>query len=244
LVLTNGLLAVGILPEFGGTVLEWVVLGENQWAPVSSGYDRWAAASPRVPGDPALGSPWGAAGIGGWRECIYYNARLQPSSIWGRPFKAKILSQGPEQVAVECAGHNEVAELRRVVTLRQGKRTIAIDSTATNRLQPGYLAIQPNAGHILPGTCTPVARLIEGPDGAPRSLLDHDGSLHFVPQATSVRVVSPLNEHFLALSWQRGDVARMLTDMSGEYFTLEPLGTEKWCNKGESVRLRLKYEMR
>ena len=90
----------------------------------------------------------------------------------------------------------------------------------------------------------PVARLIEGPDGAPRSLLDHDGSLHFVPAGTSLRVESPLNGHYLALSWRRGDVDRMLTDMGPEYFTLEPLGTERWCNTGDSVRLRLRYEMK
>jgi hypothetical protein len=243
LVLTNGLLAVAALPEFGAALLEWAVLGEEPWAPVTSSYEGWAAAEPRIPGDPALGSPWGAGNLGGWRECIYYNARLQPSSIWGRPFRTKVLSKGPDQVAVEFTGRNEVAELRRVVTLKQGKRALEIGSTATNRFLPGYLAIQPNAGHTLPESCVPVLRLIEGKDGAPRSLLDHDGTLHFEPQANYVRVESPINGHFLALSWRRGDVDRMLTDMSAEYFTLEPLGTEKWCKKGESVRLRLRYEV-
>ncbi len=243
LVLTNGLTAVAILPEFGGTLLEWAVLGEEPWAPLSSGYERWASTEHPTPGDPALGSPWGAGYLGGWRECVYYNARLQPSSLWGRPFKTKVLSKGPEEVAVQLTGRNEVAELQRVVTLKRGKRVVQIDSTATNRFLPGYLAIQPNAGHSLPGTSVPVLRLIEGKDGQPRSLLDHDGTLHFVPQANSLRVESPLNKHFLALSWQRGDVDRVLTDVGAEWFTLEPLGKEKWCKQGESVRLRLRYEV-
>lgn len=243
LVLTNGLLAVAVLPQFGATLAEWAVLGEAPWAPVTCAYERWAAAEPRVPGDPALGSPWGAGSLGGWRECLYYNARLQPSSIWGRPFQAKILSRGPEQVSVQFTGRNEVAQLQRVVTLKRGRRSVEIDATATNRFQPGYLALQPNAGHTLPESCVPVLRLMEGKDGVPRSLLDHDGSLHFQPQANSLRVESLINGHYLALSWRRGEVDRMLTDMGAEYFTLEPLGTEKWCEKGESVRLRLKYEM-
>ncbi len=243
LVLTNGLLAVAVLPQFGATLAEWAVLGEEPWAPVTSSYERWAAAEPRVPGDPALGSPWGAGYLGGWREGLYYNARLQPSSIWGRPFQAKVLSGGPEQVSVQFTGRNEVAQLRRVVTLKRNRYSLEIDSTATNRFLPGYLAIQPNAGHTLPDSCVPVVQLSEGKDGTPRSLLDHDGSLHFQPQANCLRVESPVNGHYLALTWRRGEVDRILTDMGAEYFTLEPLGTEKWCEKGDSVRLRLKYEV-
>lgn len=244
LVLTNGLTAVGVLPEFGATLLEWVLLGDESWAPVTSGYERWAGTEHPVPGDPGLGSPWGAGYLGGWRECLYYNARLQPSSIWGRPFKTKVLDRGPEQVVVESTGRNEVAELQRTVTLRAGKRTLEIDSVATNRFLPGYLAIQPNVGHTLPGTCAPLVRLVEGKEGTPRSLVDHDGTLHFVPQANSIRAESPLNAHYLAVSWRAGEVSRILTDLGAEYFTLEPLGTEKWCGKGQSVRLRLRYEAR
>ncbi|HEY3396641.1 MAG TPA: family 20 glycosylhydrolase [Armatimonadota bacterium] len=245
LVLTNGLFAVAVAPDFGAAMLEWTVLGASPWSAVDSGYQRWAAAEPRVPGDPQLQCPWGAAGVGGWRETIFYNARLNPSSIWGRPFKTKILEKGGDRVSVEFRGASTAAEVRRTVTLSAGRLGLEIDCTATNRYRPGFLAIQPNVGHVLPGSCSPVLRLVEGKGATATSrwLIDGDGSLHFEPVSTVAAVESPLDGKFLRMTFRRAELSRILSDIAPEAFTLEPLGQPRWCEKGESVRLRLRYEV-
>lgn len=242
LVLTNGLIAVAILPDFAATMIEWLVLDEKPWSALASGYAAWAAAEPRVPGDPGLGSPWGASRIGGWRETIFYNSRLNPCTLWGRPFRVEVVEETRSEISVECAGRNEVAEVRRTVRLEAGRKTITVESTAANRLGPCHLSVRPNALHVLPGTPVPLLRIQD--DGAERSLLDHNGTMHFVPEGEVVRVLSPLNEHYIQVRFRRDEIEQFLAFYSTpQSFTIEPFGIARHCQKGESVHLWLEYEI-
>ncbi|MBI4026291.1 MAG: family 20 glycosylhydrolase [Verrucomicrobia bacterium] len=245
LVLTNGLIAVAILPEFGAAMIEWVLLGANPWSVVLSDYPRWASAKKRRPGDVALESPWGTGRLGGWRETIFYNARVGASSLWGRPFRVRTIRATAAEVAVACVGRNEIAEVRRVVRLQRGKRIIGIDTCAANLIGPCSLALQPNVAHALPSTTTPLLRLVEGRGARDRGqpLINHDGTKLFTPKTNVVRIVSPLSGHSLKLQFRRPEVSRFLTDAGATHFTLEPYGTIRNCTKGESVSLHLKYEL-
>ncbi len=245
LVISNGRLAVTILPEFGAAMIEWVLLDQPTFSYVRSQYDEWAAASPRVPGDPGLGSPWGAVNVRGWRETIFFNARLAPSSLWGRPFTTRVRRQTTGQVAIECCGANEVAEVRRVITLRRGRPALDIDVIARNRSGDGWLAVMPNALHRLPDACAPLLRLAETGDGKirRRALVDHDGRQMFAPRGDTVRVESPAGARFVQMTITAGEVSHVLTDVGSEDFTLEPLGTIRRCAVGESVHMGLRYEI-
>ncbi|MHB9024647.1 MAG: family 20 glycosylhydrolase [Armatimonadota bacterium] len=240
-ILSNGVIAVTLLPQFGAVMTEWVVLGEQPLPFIHVNYDAWAAAAPRVPGDPAMENPWAAARLSGWRETIFYNARLNPSSIWGRPFQVRALRETPEEIALECVGANEVADVRRVVTLRRDQPAIDIDVTATNHFKPGYLAVMPNVGYAFPDTCGPLLTLVNGQEKRP--LIDHNGTMMFAPQGDRVRIESPFNAHYLQLGMAPGEVAHILTDISSEGFTLEPFGAVRRCEVGESVHLGLRYEI-
>ncbi|MHB9134410.1 MAG: family 20 glycosylhydrolase [Armatimonadota bacterium] len=241
-VLTNGQVAVSLLPDFAATMVEWVLLGEQPKAFIdAAGYRRWAAETPRDPQDPGLLSPWGVTRVGGWRETIYYNARLNPSSLWGYPFTVNVVTNTPEEIAVEFSGLGNVAEVRRVVRLRAGERTIGIETTVTNRIAPGYLGIQPNVGYQLPGSCAPDCRLVNG--DCSRLLADHDGTMLFTPQSDTVCVQSQVNDRSLQLRFQPEEMLQILTDVGAAWFTLEPFSRPQFCRTGESVTLHLEYEL-
>lgn len=243
-VLTNGVIAVAILPEFGASMIEWVLLGKAPWSVLSSSYAGWAGRERRIPGDPAMGSPWAASSVGGWRETIFFNARLNPSSLWGRPFALQVKKCRDDQVTIECVGQNEVAAVHRTITLERGQRTILVDSEVTNRLGPCYLAVQPNVPHHFPGVKTPWLRICEG-EGRRRTvrcLLKHDGTKLFPARGNLLRIESPRSGHYLQLRFRRDEVARFLTDASLDWFTLEPFGVVRPCKEGQSVRMRLAYE--
>ncbi|MFZ2654707.1 MAG: family 20 glycosylhydrolase [Victivallales bacterium] len=244
-VLTNGLIAIGILPDFGATMIEWVLLGENPWSAISHGYQQWASNEFRIPGNPSLGSPWGANSIGGWRETIFFNARLNPSSLWGRPFALKVKECDGGEVSVECVGQNEIAEVRRIIRIERGCRTIAIDTQATNRLEACCMALQPNVTHYFPRLTSPLLRLREGNGGRmpSRYLLENDGTKLLEPQGGMLRVEMPPTGRFIQLRFRRAEVKRFFIDAGVHWFTLEPFGVVRIRKKGESVRMRLEYEI-
>ncbi len=247
-VVTNGLLAIAVLPEFGGVMLEWTLLGDRPWSVVGANYPRWAAASPKVPGDPALGSPWGANRLGGWRSTIYYNARLQPSSQWGRPCAIETHCEG-NAVALICRGGNEVGDLEQVIRLMPDSRLLEITLTATNRFAPGFLGLQPNPTHLFPGVPGPLVRRVVYPAcdfecEVPTNvdlLLEHDGTMNFIPPTPRVRLEAA--GHYLDLRYRADEVERLLTDVGPDAFTLEPFSRPRFCQIGESVSMHLTYEV-
>jgi len=240
-VLTNGVLAVAILPDFGASLIEWTLLGTDPWSWVRGAYHQWAAEQPRIPGDPGLTSPWGCNRMGGWREAIFFNARANPSSLWGCPFDVRPIHETADEIAVECLGANMTAEIRRIVRLRRDSAVIDLDITAVNRFTDGYLALQPNVGHACPGTCPPLLQLADGTHQ--RSIIEHDGTMLFTPRGDTVRITSPLNQHYLQLRFHPDEVEQILTDIGAEVFTQEPFGIPRYCHVGDSVRLRLEYEI-
>jgi hypothetical protein len=243
LVLTNGLVTVSLLPDFAATMVEWVLFdGEPKAFIDAGGYYRWAGESPRDLRDPGLLSPWGVSRVGGWRETIFYNARLNPSSLWGYPATVEMLVDTPEEIAVACTTTGNVAEVRRVVRLRAGQPVIAIESTATNRIVPGWLGIQPNVGYRIPGAAAASAELIDG--AHTRLLADHNGTMLFTPQGKAVSIHSRVSGRGLDLRFHADEVQEILTDVGGSYFTLEPFSRPQWCATGEGVRLRLEYTLR
>jgi hypothetical protein len=243
-VLTNGLLAIAVLPDFGATMIEWTLLGDAPWSVVGSGYDRWAAQAPRVPGDPALGSPWGAQRLGGWRNTIYFNARLHPSSLWGRPFSVDVLQEA-DAVSLICRGANEVAEVTQAVRLVRDARTVEVTTTAINRFMPGYLGIQPNPVHQFPGTSSALLTRTENTEqGALTcSLLEQDGTKTLRPRGTVLRVASPRDGHYIEVRFRADEVNSILMDVAAEGFTLEPFRTPRFCAVGEGVAQHLTYEV-
>jgi hypothetical protein len=244
-VLTNGQIAVAILPEFGAAMIEWVVLDDQPWSVIHSNYAEWASERRHIPGDPALGSPWSAHMLGGWRETVFFNARLSPSSLWGRRFTLQVRKCTDNRVTVECIGQNEVAEIRRKVTLVRGRRTITIETEAINRMGACYLALQPGALFGFPGVTEASLRLseISGKRRTSRFLLEHDGTRRFEPKGNIVRVESPFTGHYLQLFFHRPEVAQFLTEDTRCGFTLDPLGAIRPCREGQSVRLNLEYEI-
>ena len=226
-------------------MIDWLVLdAQRPWSALRSEYTAWAALEPRIPGDPGLGSPWGASRIGGWREGIFFNARQNPNTLWGRPWEILVLRQSADEITVECVGRNEAAEVRRTITLRRGKRTIGIESQATARRGPCHLALYPHAIHAMPGTPAPLLRLSgDAAVADERSLIEHDGTLHFRPRGEELRIASPLDHRFMRLCFHAEEVAIFLTDFASDYFTLEPFGTIRSCEQGESVHLWLEYEL-
>ncbi|MHB9024698.1 MAG: family 20 glycosylhydrolase [Armatimonadota bacterium] len=247
LIVSNGSLAVAVLPEFGATMIEWVLFDQPTHSWVTSWYDRWAAAQPRVPGGPGLWSPWGNGGIGGWREMIFFNARHAGSTLWGRPFATEVLTRTDEEVALAFYGANEVTELRRVIRLRRGQPALEIEMTAINRYGDAVLAFQPNPVHLLPDTPTALLEVVEGDERTSeitrRSILDHDGTRLCTPRGTLVRIESPITGSFLEMRFRRDEVSQVLMDGWTDIFTLEPLGFQRASGKGEGIQLNLEYRV-
>lgn len=245
-VLTNGLLAVTVLPEFGGAMIEWVLLGARPLNFLSSSYARWAEGNPPRPSDPGLGCPWATNRIGGWRETIYFNTRLNPSTLWGRPFSVRKVRQTRDLLVVEFRGRNEVADVRRTVTLHSGRATLGVGIVAANRLGPCALALQVNALHAFPGV--PASRVeVEQPKGrgSRRHVLPaHDGTKTFLPSSNRLRVRPMGGGPSIGLRWHRGQVRRVLTDATPDLFTLEPFTPARFCERGDEVRLDLEYALR
>lgn len=241
LVLTNGRLAVALLPEFAATLIEWVVLDDPPWSALVTGYEAWAAREPRVPGDPGLGSPWSASGIHGWRETIFFNSRLNPCTLWGRPFQVET-HQTDTEITCICRGRNEVGDVTRTIRLQHGQSALSIESVATARHGPCYLSIRPNVVHALPGTPTPRVELQEE-NRPPRSILEHDGTMHFTPAGSWLRFQSLANHHAFEMAFEPDEVEQVLTDLAPDRFTVEPFGVARRCEPGQAVRLRLIYRL-
>jgi hypothetical protein len=246
LILTNGFIAIAILPEFAATMIEWVLIkGTNFFSFLTNEYREWADKEKRIPGDITLGSPWGAVNIGGWRETIFYNTRLNPSSLWGRTFDISSVRLDEQEITIVCRGKNEVAEINRMVSIKKGETMINIDITARNLLSEDTLAIQPNQTHVFPGTCPAILQLIEkkGEINKKRSILDYNGTKLFSPWENAIRVVSPLNKHFLNFEFQKKEIEFIFTEVAPKFFTLEPFGKMVKCKKHETVHMELQYKL-
>ena len=246
MVLTNGLMAVTILPEFNANMIEWVVFDQKPWSGIASNYRSWALREKRVALDknPGMGSPW-ASGISGWRELIFFNSRLNPCTLSGHPFKVEIVRQTSELITLACSGHNEVADVRRLVTLREGLKTIEIETMAVNRWKNCSLAIQPHACHAFPDANPSSVRVIEKDGGKQKacSVWAHNGTLPFMPDGNTLRLQSPFSNHFIECQYRRSEIWAMLIWMGVNEFTLEPYGAIRECGKGDKVGLHLKYNL-
>ena len=242
-VMTNGLFGLSILPDFGAAMIEWVLPGEQPVNFVVHGYTSWAAAKPREPGTVTLRSPWGAGTISGWRETVFFNSRMNPCSLWGCPFSVNIQKNTAGHIAVEFRGRNEVAEIRRTVSIRKGITGFKIETKATNLLADCFLSIQPNVPYLFPGTCVPLLDITEKTAHSilRKNLADATGELFYTPRTGTVRIESSVNSHFLQVEFSRKEVEQFLIDAGPEIFTLEPLGTVHRCRKGDSVFLSLSY---
>ena len=245
-VITNGLLGLSVLPDFGAAIIEWVLSGEKPVNSVVHGYTSWAAAKPREPGAVTLRSSWGASPVCGWRETIFFNSRLNPCSLWGCPFSVNIQKNTAGHIAVEFRGHNEVAEIRRTVSISRGISGFKIETRATNRLANCFLSIQPNVTHSFSGTCAPLLDITEktAHSTTRKNLADVTGELYYIPRTGAVRIESPVNSHFLQVEFSRNEMEQFLIDAGPETFTLEPLGTVRRCRKGASVSLSLSYRLK
>jgi len=56
-------------------------------------------------------------------------------------------------------------------------------------------------------------------------------------------VESPITGRYIDLRFDPDQVRHVLADVSADAFTLEPYGTVRRCDTGESVSLRLEYEI-
>ncbi len=242
-IISNGVVAVALLPDFAAAMIEWTILGEKPWSALMTKYEEWASRERRIPGYVGLGSPWGAAGILGWRETVFFNSRLNPCTLWGRPFDVSVERNDAGRIEVSCAGRNETAEIRRTVCLNEGENAIHLESSLIP-LRDGWFAIRPNCAHSIPDTPIPLL-LLEGDTasaGRERSLIDTD-TLHLRPDSGRLRVCSPLNNHSLGVEFKPDEVDGFLTDFGNDLFTVEPLGRISRHDGRRPISLTLKYTL-
>lgn len=240
LITTNGEIALGILPEFSGTIIEWVLLENPYFSFFKSDYYQWAKDRKRVPGDITLFSPWATTGIGGWRETVFWNARANPSSLWGRKFKVKKFEENGK-VSLQFYCKTEKYEIIRKISLSDGRK-FEINITVKNISdEKSYLAIQPNVIHNFPETSPAFIRLLNKDKNL--SIIEHNGTKYFYPVSNKIKFFSTLTGRYIQLEFKKREVEAILIDTTGKFFTVEPFTKIKKCNKGENVHLFLCYEV-
>ena len=173
-----------------------------------------------------------------------FNSRLNPCSIWGRPFEILVIRQDEKNLTVECTGRDEVALVRRRVSIAGGSRTIGVDVTAENIYGSAWLVLQPNGCHSFPGESAPLLQIQKIGKGFKNttSILDHDCSMIF-PPVGNYMIYSSVSGCMMRFECDSRQIWGVLSQASARWFTWEPYGRIQFHKKGEKVRLKLKYEL-